>query len=111
MNTVLWICGNTRAGKTWLARDIVREYGGIHLDGDEMRGCWTLSYDEDSRYENNLRVARIAKVIACQGYDVIVSTICPYRALRMMIDEILDVEWIELLGGKEPSEKYPYEQD
>ena len=89
MTKVLWIIGNSGAGKTSLAREAIKMYGGISLDGDDMRTCWKLGFGEDNRYENNLRIARIAKVLSMQGFDVVVSTICPYRALRAMISEII----------------------
>jgi len=107
---VLWLIGNSNAGKTFLAKEIVKEYGGILLDASMMRTCWTLGFGAESRYENNLRIARIAKILAAQGYDIVIASICPYKALREMIREITEVEFIELLG-RDATEDYPYETE
>lgn len=107
---ITWITGNSGAGKTTLAKKILAADGGILLDGDEIRGCWTdLGFDEASRREQNLRVARLAKLLNSQGFNVIVSVICPYKDLRGQVKEITNCRFIYLDGGKEPDEKYVYE--
>lgn len=110
MATVTWITGNSGAGKTTLAKKLIDAEGGILLDGDAMRGCWPgLGFSKEDRIENNLRIANIAKILSDQGHDVIVATICPYRALRQQVKQITRCRFIYLDGGKEPSEEYPYE--
>jgi len=78
---VTWIFGNTKSGKTTLAKEIVRaSYGedlimeeivsnpyknAIWLDGDNMRGVWTdLGLSKKDRWEQNLRVARLARMLS-----------------------------------------------
>ena len=106
---VTWITGNSGAGKTTLARKIIASDGGILLDGDAMRTCWKLDFSKADRVENNLRIARIAKVLDQQGFNVVVATICPYRALRQAVKEITSCRFIYLDGGK-TGKQYPYEQ-
>jgi len=104
---VWWITGNSGAGKTTLAlqmKDV------IHLDGDVMRMVWQLGFSKEDRYEQNLRIARLAKVLRNQGFNVVVSTICPYKDLREKVQEICGCKFIYLEGGKEPNEEYPYEK-
>lgn len=106
---VTWITGNSGAGKTTLANKLVALDGGILLDGDEMRICWKLGFSKNDRIENNLRIARIAKILSEQGFKVVVATICPYRALRMEVKQITNCRFIYLDGGK-TGKDYPYEQ-
>ena len=73
----------------------------IHLDGDVMRTVWKLGFSKEDRYENNLRIARIAKILREQGYDVVISTICPYKDLREKCKEICGCKFVYLEGGKE----------
>jgi len=107
---VTWITGNSGAGKTTLAKKILASDGGILLDGDAMRTCWKLGFTKEDRIENNMRIARIAKVLDQQGFNVIVSTICPFKELREEVSKITNCRWIYLDGGKENSKEYPYER-
>ena len=104
---VWWITGNSGAGKTTLA---LQMKDAIHLDGDVMRTVWQLGFSEKDRYEQNLRIARLAKVLRNQGFNVVVSTICPYKDLREKVQEICGCKFIYLEGGQEPNEEYPYEK-
>ncbi len=83
----------------------------IILDGDDLRECWTLGFSKEDRYEQNLRIAKIARLLWIQGFNVAVATICPYADLRRQIrKEILpEVRWVYAAGGKEASDEYPFE--
>lgn len=109
---VIWIHGNSKSGKTTFARKLVELISyAIHLDGDEMRAtiCADLDLSEAGRRENNLRIARLAKLLADKGFPVVVSTICPYRDLRDEAQKICDCKFIQLKGGIDHPD-YPYEQ-
>jgi adenylylsulfate kinase-like enzyme len=107
---ITWITGNSGAGKTWLARQLQRP-GVVWLDGDDVRGIWPqLGFSREDRWENNLRTARLAKLLESQGYDVVVSTICPYRDLRVEIGRLTRCKFIYVTGGEPASDEYPYEQ-
>lgn len=114
---ILFIVGNTRSGKTTAAKNIIQLFGvnnpPIWLDGDMVRKIWPgLGFSREDRIENNMRAARLAKELDNQGFNVIISMICPYRELRDKIRGFLgkdNVKFIFLSGGKEPSEEYPYE--
>jgi len=107
---VTWFTGNSGAGKTTLAKRLQEERGGILLDGDEMRTVWTdLGLSAADRVEQNLRVARLAKVLDKQGINVTVATICPYRELRAKVQRICGCQFRYVQGGQPPSDEYPYE--
>lgn len=108
--TVWWFHGNSGSGKTYMAlsHDVPNK---IVLDGDDLRECWSLGFSKEDRITQNLRIARIARLLWIQGFNVCVATICPYADLRKKIREILpDVRWVYVIGGKEPSDEYPFEE-
>lgn len=108
--TVWWFHGNSGSGKTYMAlsHDVPNK---IVLDGDDLRECWSLGFSKEDRIKQNLRIARIARLLWIQGFNVCVATICPYADLRKKIREILpDVRWVYVIGGKEPSDEYPFEE-
>lgn len=104
---ITWITGNSGSGKTTLARRLRRHE--IVLDGDALRAVWPgLGLGEADRREQNLRAARLAKLLEEQGHDVIVATICPYRDLRAQVHALTRCRFIYLEGGRAGPE-YPYE--
>lgn len=107
--TVTWITGNSWSGKTTLAQRMIKP-GEILLDGDAMRAVWPgLGFTKADRVEQNMRIARMAKEMSDQGFNVIVATICPYRDLRNEVQKITRCRFIYLEGGK-VGKDYPYEQ-
>lgn len=109
---ILWITGNRGSGKTTLAKKIVAaDNRTILLDGDAMRTCWTLGLTKEDRWEQNMRIARLAKVLDAQGFNIVVATICPFRELREDIRKLTTCRFVYLDGGQEPSEEHPYEKD
>lgn len=108
---VLWLFGNSGAGKSYMARRLLQLKEAISLDGDAMRNIWKdLKFSKEDRIENNLRIARTAKMFEEQGHDVIISVICPYEELRGKISKMISsCRFVYIPGGKEPSELYQFE--
>lgn len=93
---IWWIVGESGSGKTTLSKKLQ----GIHLDADEIRPaiCEDLGYSPQDRRTNNLRIARLAKLLDEQGYDVIVSTICPSEELKKEVYYICKCRFIKVDG-------------
>ena len=108
---ILWLTGNTGAGKTTIAR-VLKRPDSILLDGDEIRDL-TNNHDlsKTGRWEHNLYIARLAKLLESQGFQVIVSVICPYEKLRQEVQNITNCEFIYLTyEGDDQLPDKPYER-
>ncbi len=112
---IIWLTGNTDSGKTTLAESLYFKMSNdtIILDGDDMRTVWNdLKLSKADRYENNFRIARLARIIDNQGHDVIVAVIAPYKELRENIDKLIpDTKWVYVRRGSDglPNPEKPYE--
>lgn len=106
----IWLTGNSGAGKTTTAKEIQKELGGIILDGDDMR--WSISesagFSMKDRYEHNMRVARLARVLRDQGQQVIVSVIAPHPEIRKRVDKVLSPKWFWLHSDQRSYGDRPY---
>lgn len=108
---IVWLTGNSGAGKTTLAKMFMHE-GWIMLDGDEMRDSISLGagFSKADREEHNLRVARLAKVLDGQKHNIIVSVIAPFRSTRKKIGEIIpECKWIYIKRLQPIRKDRPYQ--
>ena len=90
-----WITGRKNSGKTTLAYRIARQTNGIVVDGDEVRALFPMGYSDKDRYENILRIAKIAKIFENQGRVVIVSCVSPKQKWREQAQNMFE-ECIEI---------------
>ncbi|MEK6828655.1 MAG: adenylyl-sulfate kinase [Nanoarchaeota archaeon] len=77
---ILWITGARHTGKTTLARYLQSQMRrALVIDGDDIRESLNqdLGFENADRIENNMRIARLVKILEKQGFDIIVATICP----------------------------------
>jgi len=83
---VIWITGLSGAGKTTLARVLLPHLPhAILLDGDEMRetlGELGRGFDAASRKRLALTYARWARLLARQGFTVVVATISLFHEVH-----------------------------
>lgn len=120
---IVWLTGNTGAGKTTLATGLqarCEALAGDHplfrrvvmLDGDEMRASISLqeTLSPEDRRKHNLRVARLAEVLQCQGFLVVVSVIAPFAAVRAEVDELCHPLWIYVKRSGLGAADKPYEE-
>src|SRR5512143_774270 len=79
---VIWITGLSGAGKSSIAREVVRllrkeQRPVAFLDGDEIRAAIAdphVGYDRESRLANAMRICRFARIFSGQGLTVVVAT-------------------------------------
>lgn len=100
---ITWYTGNRNSGKTSLAKHT--RTNEVWLDGDQMRTVWTdLTFSREDRITQNMRIARLAKLLEEQGFNVLVSTICPYKQLREDIKTLTGCAFVYLPGGIDDGE-------
>lgn len=116
MNKVIWLTGNSGAGKTTIARALQRKLrknniSSVILDGDEMRQSISLNagFSKEDREQHNLRVARLANELVKQ-HLVIVSVIAPFNSTREKVDKICDINWIYVKRKLPKNKERPYEK-
>lgn len=87
LGCVIWITGLSAAGKTSLALAVQKKLPySILLDGDEMRNALDFvneGFDKGSRKALGFTYARLANLLAKQGFYVIVATISLYHELHI----------------------------
>jgi adenylylsulfate kinase-like enzyme len=120
---VLWLTGNTGAGKTTLAQGLERHFNEelslenplarrcIVLDGDDMRATISLgaTLSAEDRRQHNLRVARLAEHLRSRGFFVVVAVIAPFASLRAEVESICNPVWVYIKrSGLEHADK-PYD--
>lgn len=96
MTKIFWLFGRSGAGKTTLAQRLrdglaTRQIPVVYLDGDEMRAtlCSDLGFQPAARLENHRRIAEVARLLAGQGLNVVVSTMAPSHAHRDLVAQVL----------------------
>ena len=96
LTRVFWLYGRSGAGKSTLALRLRngladRNLPVVCLDGDEMRSslCSDLGFTAEARLENHRRTAQIAKLLAGQGLNVVVSTMAPEHQQRDLVSQII----------------------
>lgn len=118
--TVTWIIGLSGAGKTTVAREVVRQLrdDGTHvvqLDGDGLREVWgdDLGHTSADRLVNAWRICRLCKFLDRQGVDVVCAILSLFaetrewnrRELSRYVEVFLDVP-MEELKARDPRGLY-----
>lgn len=87
--TVFWITGLSGAGKTTVGELLYERMKQIKdtvifLDGDILREVFgdDLGYTYEERYKSAARNARICRLLASQGMDVVCCTISMFEDIR-----------------------------
>lgn len=87
--TVYFFTGLSGAGKTTLGglfhrRLKEKKDNVVLLDGDQIRPVYNedIGYSDADRVKGAQRTFRVAKMLADQGIDVVVCSICMYSAVR-----------------------------
>lgn len=95
--TVYFFTGLSGAGKTTLGglfhrRLKAKKANLVLLDGDQIRPVYNedIGYSDEDRIKGAQRTFRVAKMLADQGIDVVVCSICMYSAVRDWSREHID---------------------
>ena len=87
--TVYFFTGLSGAGKTTIGGLFYRRLKAVKpnvvlLDGDQIRPVYNedIGYSEADRLRGAQRTFRVARMLAEQGIDVVVCSICMYSAVR-----------------------------
>jgi len=119
---VIWITGLSGSGKTTLAKKIIevdKASKWIHLDGDELRKILNkgTSFDKVSRISLAKQYSKIAKLLADQNHNVVVSTISLFNEIhkfnRENIQNYFEVYIecdIELLRERDDKNLYSFQK-
>jgi adenylylsulfate kinase len=96
---VFWLCGLSGSGKSTLALLLEKFLFGkkiqtLVIDGDDVRSglCQDLGFSIDDRKENVRRVSEVSKLMARNGFVVIVSLISPTQEIREYAKDIIGEE-------------------
>lgn len=93
--------GQPGTGKTEMAGRLVKMLGKdtIWIDGDDLREIFpNTDYSYSGRIRNIEKSFTIARFMNQKGYDVVISMVCPYRAIREDLKANNDV--IEVLFNR-----------
>lgn len=100
----LWLTGLPASGKTTIATELSiylhkMKINNFILDGDNLRKTINkdLGFSKSDRFENNRRVAHIAKIISKTGTLPIVATVSPAEEIRNFAKEIIGENFFHLL--------------
>lgn len=108
---VIWVTGLAEAGKSTVARELVRQlrqrgHQPILLDGNEVRAAldMTSSYDRMGRIKAAMIYARLCNMLARKGHLVVIATISLFHEVQRWnrqyqpnyIEVLLDVPFNEL---------------
>lgn len=89
MGNVYWLTGLSGAGKTTIGKLLYQKLKAqkdnvVFLDGDQLRQVFgdDLGYTPDQRLKSAMRNARLCKLLADQGIDVVCCTISMFDRVR-----------------------------
>lgn len=111
MNKIIWLTGHSGAGKTSVAKEILKITPCVILDGDDMRKSISLNagFSREDRENHNLKVARLAKILS-QHNLVVVSVIAPMKSTREKINKICSPFWVFIKRTLPKRDEHFYEK-
>lgn len=109
---IYWFIGQPGAGKTTLSKKFKshneRIVETVYFDGDDLRKMFKNSYKPETftkeyRIEQNVNLQNLAKYIHSQGFDVVISTVNPYRDVRDKFKDEMGLDILEIYVHRDTS--------
>lgn len=88
MKTIFWLTGQPGAGKTVLAKQLIKFLSSdknkvFHIDGDDLREVLSnKDYSKEGRISNIKAAQHISRYLNMNDHHVVVSLVSPYRKIR-----------------------------
>lgn len=109
---IIWLTGQSGAGKTTLAKRLQKDWPSVRLDGDDMRNSISVDvgFSKKERENHNYNIARLATELSKQ-VNVIVSVIAPESKVRKVISmNHPDIKWVHIKRTLPEREGHFYEE-
>lgn len=77
--------GQPGTGKTEMAKKLIKKLNNnaVWIDGDDLREIFpNTDYSYSGRIRNIEKSFAIARFMSQKKYDIVISMVCPYRAIR-----------------------------
>lgn len=107
---IIWLTGQSGAGKTTLANLLRTRLRAVILDGDDMRRSISrdCGYSLSERKRSALRTAALAKELVKQQ-NVIVASIGATKDIRAAVNAVIEPVWVYIQRRLPERTGYPYE--
>lgn len=102
---IIQVIGLPGAGKTTFAKELADRINAIHLNADEVRADLNkdLGFTDADRIEQARRMGALSRLLAKQGYHVVVDFINPTKETREAFGEPDKVVWM----NRKPVRDFP----
>jgi len=102
---IIQIIGLPGSGKTTFAKELADRINGIHLNADEVRAELNkdLGFSPEDRIEQARRMGALSRLLAKQGYHIVVDFINPTSETRESFGKPDKVVWM----NRRPTRDFP----
>jgi adenylyl-sulfate kinase len=88
----IWLTGLSGAGKTTLAKYLVKYYNAVLVDGDDLREgiSKNVGFDDEGRLKNILLAAHVCKLVNASEKMCVAAMTSPLESQRAAAKEIIN---------------------